>query len=934
MIQVIFKNLVRRPRHTLSIAFGVIIAVSLISGLFIASTNISALALQKHLEDVPFDFIGVQPSMHNYEFAVNHLKSVEYVNDVNIFGHMNIAGEINKTPQEPLEVQREYIHIVGADKDVFNKVSSIIIRNGTFDLTHGAGVSSLFAEKYNLTIGDDFYLSSNWAAYNIKNDTIEFKVTIAKFHLAFIFELNDTLKEYADKIGVLGEFILINSSYQYEIYNDFINKPLHLIPGYAITLYFIFLEREKIINPFDLQGTLDRLRTVNETLYYTGLIYGIQIYDILSPAIEELMTWANYNLYVFGVFSLPLIVVSILTTVSATNIMVDDRRREIGLLKIRGASSAQILKMLLIESIVIGIFASIISYFVSWGLGYFLTYVMSAYWKQTAVNIPLIPKLSPAFMLLLLGLGIGITIFATYSPISKISKLNLRNFVAEYVEYDEHEERISKWTLLWLMLGTYKVTSWVLGFELTQFEVTGGSFLQTVFWYNLVFLDSYVLQYIGPLLFIYALSKIITLRLDIFSKPLRLALHPIFKKLDLLIMSSISRKTARYVRVAFIIALTISFAITASIMSTSELNYHFRVAKTELGSDINLKIYPSAYKIIDNISTIDGVEAVTFIGRWRVYFIFRRVSLYIINAEDYINVTNGFMDPNFVRIPTYEKAMAALATPNERKYIGNAMVNTKFSKLFNKEIGTYFVLMSRYGFINGSVVGIYDLFAGVEDYIGDVKDELSAIMDYDYIKTLKTGRSSTITPAVFDDLFVLVKVKEGYSISDVKKEILNRFSNKIIKIDTIEERMNEILSDPRISSTYNFLRLEVIFTTLIATVGVAYVTIVSILERKREFGVLFARGMDKDDLVKMILGEFLVILFVAYILGAIAGYATGVGYAYFFGKVAEAIIPYTVTVTDEPIYILLVSFVSFVITVYIPAHLLSKVNVRESLHAL
>lgn len=929
MFKLLFIHLFRRPRHTISIAFGVIISVSLIAGIFIASSNIGAIVLQKHLEIVPFDFLGVQDSMHNYDFAIKDFEDAEYVEKVETFTHLIILGEINKTPQEPLKVKREWISIAGADKSLFESVSELIVVNGTFDLAHSysAGVTSAFAEKYNLTLGDEFYLTSDWARYVMENHTIEFVVTTAKFRLNFIFEINETIKEYASHIGLPAEFVLVNSSYAYSIYNDFLNKPLHLIPGAARTFYFIFIDRESIVNPFDMPGTLQRLQVVNETLYYKGLTYFIQVYDLLTPVIEDLIAWTNFNMFTFSVFSLPLVVISILTTVSATNIMMDERRREIGLLKIRGASSSQVSRILLAESIVIGLFASMVSYFVSWIIGYLLTYVMNAYWKITAVNIPLIPELSMNYLMLLFGLGIGITVASTYTPIMNISKLSLREFVAEYVSASRIEQWRPKWTLLGLALGSYKIMSWILGIELADLQIPTGGFLQTLVWYNLIFLDAYILRYIGPLIFIYSLSKIITMRLDVFSRPLRFSLRPLFKKLDMLIMSSISKKTSRYVRVSFIIALTISFGITASIMSTSEYDYHMTVAKMELGADINIEVYPGSYRIMDQISMINGVRAVTFIGRFRAWFIFRRVVVYAIDPEVYYNVTSDFMDPSFVVLPEYSKAIKALATPNERKYILNAMINREFAEQFDKEIGTFFVLFSMYGLINGSVVGIYDLFAGLKGYVREAREVPTVLLSFEYLKPLG------ITLAHFDDVFILVDVEDNASIKEVKNEINDRFSSKIISIDTIEERIEEILTNPLVSSTYNFLRLEFIFTGLIATIGVAYVTIVSILERKREFGILFVRGMDRQDLIKLILGEFLVILAIAYILGTITGYATGIGYAYFFGKYSESIIPYRVIITYEPVYILVGSFIAFVITVLVPAYILSKTNVRESLRA-
>ncbi|MGE5279207.1 MAG: ABC transporter permease [Deltaproteobacteria bacterium] len=106
--------------------------------------------------------------------------------------------------------------------------------------------------------------------------------------------------------------------------------------------------------------------------------------------------------------------------------------------------------------------------------------------------------------------------------------------------------------------------------------------------------------------------------------------------------------------------------------------------------------------------------------------------------------------------------------------------------------------------------------------------------------------------------------------------------------DKIDTKNFEVLSWKDISPmTYQWMQFDQVFTGLILVIvllivstGVLNTILMSILERKREFGIMAALGTKPDQIIFVVAVES----FILGLIGAVTGGAAGVGLSYFFSR--------------------------------------------------
>jgi len=126
-----------------------------------------------------------------------------------------------------------------------------------------------------------------------------------------------------------------------------------------------------------------------------------------------------------------------------------------------------------------------------------------------------------------------------------------------------------------------------------------------------------------------------------------------------------------------------------------------------------------------------------------------------------------------------------------------------------------------------------------------------------------------------------VRVKPEYSdnIGYVRDRILGKFGRRrgigvITRIDILEairENMDEM---------WGLFNNLILFSVVVAAIGMTSIMIMNISERKREIGIIRSQGMSRTQVAKMIIGEAIILGSIGLLLGTIAGlvYYRGVVY--------------------------------------------------------
>jgi putative ABC transport system permease protein len=123
-----------------------------------------------------------------------------------------------------------------------------------------------------------------------------------------------------------------------------------------------------------------------------------------------------------------------------------------------------------------------------------------------------------------------------------------------------------------------------------------------------------------------------------------------------------------------------------------------------------------------------------------------------------------------------------------------------------------------------------------------------------------TGRPGTVT-------MVYISVADGYTVNDVAGTINDTFAN-LISVTTVEE-YGEVDQGMEMMDAVN-IAISVLAVG-IGAIGVMNTMIMSVFERTREIGILKAVGWRNRKVLELIVGESLVLCFVAAIAGIIGG---------------------------------------------------------------
>lgn len=310
------------------------------------------------------------------------------------------------------------------------------------------------------------------------------------------------------------------------------------------------------------------------------------------------------------------------------------------------------------------------------------------------------------------------------------------------------------------------------------------------------------------------------------------------------------------------------------IMTISLGMYHATVARTILDNAVENTVYLSGTDVV--IQEV-WVEITDRYGAYTGEFVVPDYSKYhtLEAAESYTRVINdtkgsfkdggNTLETTILGINTRE---FGLMTSVSREYLENpyyqylndlavvedgVLVSSNFNKKLGYEIGdklTY--TSSRKKEVTGKIVGFVDYFptyAAEEkglnpDGTAYSKDNYLIVSHFDFLNK-KWGT----TPYE-----IWINLKDGYDATDIYNWIeenelsIRKYVNSELKLQTT-------LEDPLLQGTNGVLTMGFVVTILLCGVGYLIFWVMSIRERELMFGVLRATGFHKSEIVQMLLNE-------------------------------------------------------------------------------
>jgi putative ABC transport system permease protein len=179
------------------------------------------------------------------------------------------------------------------------------------------------------------------------------------------------------------------------------------------------------------------------------------------------------------------------------------------------------------------------------------------------------------------------------------------------------------------------------------------------------------------------------------------------------------------------------------------------------------------------------------------------------------------------------------------------IIGTNAAQRLNKTVGDTISISNQ----TFNIVGIYQT--------GNFMDDRGIAMSLDELQSL-TGDSGQVS-------LILVKANNGTNANDLESSIQQKYSNQLTTSASLSgiNRMNNALNVIN-SGAWAISLLAILVGGIIVVVTMMK----AVNERTREIGVLRAIGWTRSRIIKMILGESLILSLIAVLVGLIIGIGT------------------------------------------------------------
>jgi putative ABC transport system permease protein len=156
----------------------------------------------------------------------------------------------------------------------------------------------------------------------------------------------------------------------------------------------------------------------------------------------------------------------------------------------------------------------------------------------------------------------------------------------------------------------------------------------------------------------------------------------------------------------------------------------------------------------------------------------------------------------------------------------------------------------------------------VVGFFGPEPSEANGVPYYSYVPQ---GFYNLVEDKVSATGRILVKLVSGANGKAVADKIRELDTKNIGTVQSVAEQLQEWQSNVELSGPLNVQLLGVAFAVVIASIGTALVTSVSLRERSREVSIMSVRGLSFKQLVTMLLAENLAVVVFVVLLGTVVG---------------------------------------------------------------
>ena len=838
------KLIIRNRRRTLTYLFGVVLAVGLFSGILFfidASTRrMTQTAVDPVLVDMQVRSTLLKPDMTP---IINSLKKEPFITHVEPviiadFNSLSVPGSSKTTSAGKLFV----LH-----PSYYGAFKALRVLRGKADQS-GILVSQAAANDLGLSLGDKL-------AVNFDQMPKPYKAVVTGIvdpsGAYFLFASTDPAHEGEYNPKPYDIFIT-PKVWQKDLSRMLTGPPA---PKNANTkpitaqkpLYELHVETDHSLLPSDPTKAAVFVKTLKRRMekQFPG---EIKITNNLSDALKKAKSDVLWAKLLFMLLGIPGVALAAYLSKYATDLLTGPQRREISLLRARGAAPYQVMLTMGIASFFISLAGTILGLLA--GLG-----TTAALFGAKSIAPPVMSLYTKSIFYAFLA-GLLLTSAATYLPV--------RNTLSREITHErresENELRPPFWARAYLdfiSLIIAGIIFWVTrrGGGFKPVEGAEGTTLSLGFF---VFLAPFFL-WLGLTLF---LSRVLSGGVSRSAGIIQKILHFFFGDLGHITGKSISRRASKIASAVIIVSLALSFGMSLAIFINT---YHAQKAvdaRYELGSDIKLtpaSSFQQTVSFTEKIANIKGVNAVTPVERTQAYVGSSLQTIFGIETASYISTVNPG-DRFFVNTTAAAVLKSLADTPN--------------GVLVSKE------LAAAYDISPGDpvIIRLPDTTGKKGTYI---ETRLKAVGIISFFPTTQQDSFLVMNQALLqekthNDKINYFLIKTDGSPNVVATRLQDKLGKQIpIKTKDIETAILSLGSTMTSLNLYGLGKIEMLYTLIIISLGLGIFLLAMVYERMREFGVMRAVGSTAQQIGYILWSESFTVGILSVLIGTAIGLSLG-----------------------------------------------------------
>jgi putative ABC transport system permease protein len=895
-----FESILRNRRRSLFAIVGIVLAIALIAGSSIAVDSSAYGILRSAISSVDVDFTATVSTYNSMPdetqrnaalAAIESVKNVEEAMPFIVFDGLAIVNSTGSVYQNAYG--SAYYAFVPEDSARFLEVSKI---DGVVPEPGTVALPKAVTDDLSVSIGDDITCSiqKDSGYYDYLNYTWVSNVT----YLNATFVVSQIWTQEREE----NEDIYFGSSFDNRtvVLNDRGGTPIVFgIASYGSVVnssvasfwsdyyqpqlsYLIWIDRDQVINLANIGGTLKNLEFIQHRLNAMGYTYGY--YVDVSPLFYKL---ADVNPVLEGMkllfiaLSLPVIALGTYLSVVGVDLGVSMRKREVGILKSRGASNRQVFFSLIFESLVLGTSAAVLGLALGVFVSRFLLDVALSFTSGGATGQTSITDIKIDFSTIELAVlfGVGLMFLSSYRPFKRVSKTDIAEALHHYSPMVMQVDYKPRTDVILLSVSVLSVASVLVGTDWIGRQ--GWSWITQLILGAVVVFGTLAFPMM-PFLLSLSVIRLLTRGSRKLYAKFTWLVKGWTKELHYLVEKNIVRNPRRASNLCVIISLALAFGLFISVTMESSMAYEKERVKFRVGSDVMLDAYlrgtypgdSTSQVNLSKLSKLDTISGAEHVARFeRTYLV---MDTY--NYGSYIDT--ALLDPS---------AYAETVRPSDFYFVhsdsdmlerleenGTVILTKNFADsnymIVGDSLSAHVVIST---FTNGTQT--IDTWSFRVLVVGIVKalPGLSSSSIFIGIHSLDFIPEQNLTQQFFS-AGAFIDIGGGADAKVVASSAKSIFDEAGLTANAyiMEDEIAALERDPAFGALADFLYLEYAMSIIIMSVGVGLIIFVAVTDREQELACIMARGSSGSQMRKILMGESLTLMAIGLIVGAIIGLLT------------------------------------------------------------